>query len=249
MKILALDIETSPAMGYFWGLFDQHIGLNQVVSTSEVICFAAKYIGEPNKAMRFHSVHKDGRKDMVQAAWTLLDETDAVLHYNGKRFDIPHLNREFIEQGLGPPSPFTEIDLLQTSRKQFKFLSNKLEHVSTQLSLEGKIKHEGFELWLKCMDGDDAAWKRMEKYNRRDVTLLEDMYKVLLPWIPNHPNAALIDGYEDALIHVCPRCKSNDLQRRGSVFTKVSEFQRYQCKKCGSYSRSSKRLKGYEGAV
>ena len=35
----------------------------------------------------------------------------------------------------------------------------------------------------------------MEKYNRQDVTLLEELYAVLQPWIPNHPHRGLYDGH------------------------------------------------------
>lgn len=240
MKILALDIETRPALVYAWGLFDQTIGLNQVKEPSEVICFAAKFIGEPSRKMRFHSVQRDGKQQMLEAAYALLDEADVVLHYNGTKFDIPHLNREFVEAGLTPPSPYAQIDLYLATRRQFKFLSNKLEHVSRQLGLDGKIKHEGFDLWTACMAGDELAWKRMERYNRRDVVLLEQLYEALRPWLPNHPNAALIDGEH----HACPRCKSTNLHRRGWHYTKVSAFQQWQCNDCGSYSRSSRRTRG-----
>ena len=238
MKILALDIETSPNIAYTWGLWNQNVGLTQVVATSEVMCFAARYLGE--KKMHFHSTHKDGKEAMVKAAHALLDEADVVMSYNGRKFDMPHLNREFVELGLNPPSPYHQIDLYTTARRAFRFQSNKLEHVSKQLGLDGKIKHEGFDLWKSCMAGDDAAWKRMERYNRRDVQLLEELYEILKPWVPNHPNVALHNDSDGS----CPRCGGSRLQRRGSAFTKVSEYQRYQCLDCGGWSQSTRRERG-----
>jgi predicted RNA-binding Zn-ribbon protein involved in translation (DUF1610 family) len=239
-RILSLDIETSPSVVYAWGLWDQNIGLNQIVSPSGVLCFAAKFLGESNRKMRFHSVHKDGREAMIAAAHALLDEADVVMHYNGTKFDIPHLNREFVEAGLTPPSPYQQIDLFLTAKRQFRFLSNKLEHVSTQLGLEGKIANEGFDLWTRCLAGDELAWKRMERYNRRDVTLLEELYEILRPWLTSHPNLALIDSKH----HACPRCGSDDLQRRGMKYTVVSAFQSWRCNNCGSFSRSTRRTRG-----
>lgn len=241
MKILALDIETAPAVVYTWGLFDQRIGLNQVVDTGGIMCFAAKFIGEPARAMRFFSTHKHGREEMLSQAHALLDEADVVLHYNGRKFDIPHLNRGFVEAGMTPPSPFRDIDLYATTRRRFKFLSNRLDHVSTQLGLEGKIAHEGFDLWRRCLAGDDLAWKRMERYNRRDVVLLEELYEILRPWVPNHPNAALVDDHDG---HACPRCSSTRVQRRGLAHTNAAVYQRYQCMDCGGWSRSTKRVRG-----
>jgi uncharacterized protein YprB with RNaseH-like and TPR domain len=147
---------------------------------------------------------------MLLRAHELLDEADAVLHYNGRRFDIPHLQREFMEAGMKPPAPFKQIDLLATMKKEAKFISNKLAFVSKRLGLRGKLQHEGFPLWIKCMEDDERAWKRMQKYNIRDVTELEKLYLLARPWIRNHPSHAALTG-----TNVCPKCGSPKLQRRG----------------------------------
>lgn len=233
MRILCLDIETSPNVVYTWGLFDQNVGLNQVISQTAVICFAAKWLGE--RKIHFYSDHHDGHEAMVQAAHDLLSEADVVMHYNGRRFDIPHLHREFVEAGMTPPEPFDQIDLLTVIRGNFRYVSNKLDNISKQLGLAGKVSHEGFDLWRKCMAGDDAAWRRMRRYNRQDVVLLEELYEIVRPWVKNHPNMNLHDG------DGCPICGSSKLTKRGVRRTQVSAFQRYQCQDCGSYSRSTQR--------
>jgi hypothetical protein len=126
-----------------------------------------------------------------------------------------------------------EIDLLEVVKGNFRFISNKLQHVSTQLGLAGKVEHTGFELWKDCMAGDAKAWALMKKYNSGDVTLTEELYDRLRPWIRNHPHMGLYSGEEE----VCSRCGSDDLERRGFTFTAVSKFQRFRCKGCGSWSR------------
>lgn len=235
MRILAIDIETSPNLAYVWGLWDQNVNLGQLVESGEMLCWAAKWIGEDEIlfASKFHGT----KKAMVNKAWKLLDEADVVLHFNGRRFDVPWLQREFLEFGLLPPSPFKHIDLLDTCKRQFRFPSNKLEYVSKRLGLEGKIKHEGFELWVKCMAGDADAWERMKEYNVRDVTELEELYAILKPWIKSHPSHGAMTG-ED----VCPKCGCVELQKRGYSYTGQSKFQRFQCKGCGAYSRSTKSI-------
>ena len=70
---------------------------------------------------------------MLEGIHKLLDEADAVIHYNGKRFDIPSLNKEFLLNGMFPPAPFKEIDLLTVARGRFRFVSNKLDYVAQQL--------------------------------------------------------------------------------------------------------------------
>lgn len=247
MKILAIDIETSPHLVYRWGALARpdSTSLEQVVRTTEVMCFAAKWVGEdkgtypggrrPAKdGTVFYGGLKDDREDMVHAAHDLLGQADVVLHYNGKRFDIPHLNREFLEHGLTPPPPYHQIDLFLTARSKFEFASNRLQHVTQQLGLEGKVEHEGFRLWERCMAGDETAWRKMERYNRRDVTLLEDLYYILRPWISPHPNRALIDGIQGL---VCPRCGSGEHHRRGYRHTGTARYAQFQCNSCGGYFR------------
>lgn len=244
VRTLIIDIETSPNLAYVWGLWDQNIGLNQLEDTTEVLCFAAKWLGEPGTM--FFSEHRDGRRQMITAAHDLLDQADAVLHYNGRRFDMPHLNRAFLLAGLTPPRPYKQIDLLAVVRQRFKFPSNKLAYVSTALGLDGKEETGGFELWRKCMNGDAKAWRTMEKYNRRDVEVLEEIYEILLPWIPNVPNGHLYGG-----TGACPSCGGDHLVPAGLYRTSQSAFRQYRCSDCGSIFRSSKREAGAElrGAV
>ena len=203
-----------------------------------MMCFAAKWLGEPAKATTFWS-SRQSKESMVLAAHQLLDLADVVMTWNGRKFDIPHLNREFLEGGLEPTSPYKQIDMCDAVKRQFRFPSNKLQYVSTQLGLSGKVQHEGHGLWVACMAGDDAAWKRMERYNKQDVILLEELYKRLQPWIPGHPSwASFLE--EDA----CPKCGSSKLQKRGWAYTQQSVFQRYQCQGCGAWSRGTKRENG-----
>jgi hypothetical protein len=59
MKILLLDLETSPNMAYVWGLWDQNISIGQMISSTEVICFGARWYGQ--RKIHFSSVHHDGK--------------------------------------------------------------------------------------------------------------------------------------------------------------------------------------------
>lgn len=235
MKILYLDIETTPHEGTFWNLFPKYIPINQLKKPTEMLCWAAKWEGSREVIFR-----KQGQSDMVGRMWELLDEADAVVHYNGKSFDIKHLNREFALEGRSPPSPYSQIDLLSAVRSNFRMASNKLDFVCRYFGLGEKVSHAGIELWYDCMDGDPRAWRLMEKYNRRDVVLLPKLYKFMLPWIKGHPNAGL---YTDTTKPVCPTCSSTDVQSRGTYRTKTAEYQRYCCNSCGTWSRNRKQSK------
>lgn len=252
MRVLMLDIETIPDKGYFWGIWQQNIGISQISDDGGLVCFAAKWYGQDE--IEFYSQWGDGDLRMVLEAWRLLDEADVVVHFYGSRFDIPHLNTAFLKAGFPPPSPFKQIDLKMAVGKQFKFTSNKLQFVSHVLGLEGKEEHEGFPLWDKIMnevrrDGtrpysievQTDAEKRMQVYNERDVFLLDEVYEALLPWIPNHPHRHLYEVGRG-----CPTCGADAdyLVNAGFYTTKLSKFDQYRCTICDSYFRSNKRISG-----
>jgi DNA polymerase elongation subunit (family B) len=242
MRILTIDIETRPHATWTWGLFGQYISIGQIEEPGHVICFAAKWLDSPK--VIFYSDFHDSHEVMVQAAWDLINEADAVITYNGRSFDVPHLNREFILAGLTPPSPHKDIDLYLVARKAFKFASNKLDWVAQCLGLGGKVQHAGFQLWIDCMNDDPKAWRQMKKYNIGDILLTEKLYFKLLPWIPSHPAVGLYDA--DGAAVSCPNCGSDKLEKRGFAYTTVSTFQRFVCKKCGKWSRATKRLDSVE---
>lgn len=234
MKILYIDIETAPNTVHVWGLFKQNVGLNQIMDTSRTLCFAAKWFGTANK-VEFWSEYHNGREAMIERAHALLEEADAVVTYNGERFDLPILNKEFVVDGLPPPAPTGSIDLLRVVKRRFRFASNKLDHVCSELGLGNKTRHEGHDLWVQCMQGDSAAWGRMKKYNKQDVVLLEKLYHKILPWIDTHPNKALFDPMTKE--PTCPNCGGTHVQSRGLQRNKTHAYTRFRCNDCGTWSR------------
>lgn len=236
VKILTLDIECSPNIAHVWGLFQQNVSLSQLRETATVISFAAKWYGE--KPIHFHSDHHDGHEAMIDSIYGMVDTADMVIGYNHVGFDMKHLNREFVLAGKLPPSPYKNIDLLSVVRKQFRFASNKLDHVAQELGLGSKTSHAGHELWVKCMAGDDKAWSMMRKYNKQDVALTEALYDRLKPWIANHPHMGLYtDGGRS-----CTRCGSKQLVPDGRVCAQNTMYQLYVCEECGGKVRGNEKL-------
>ncbi len=238
MKILMLDIETTPALVYTWALFNQNISVDQIVTPTSLLCFTAKWAGE-DKLIYKASVKQEGKgfNDMVRTAHKLLCEADAVCHFNGTSFDLPRLSQEFLRLGLPPPPTVPNIDLKKVVMSKFSMVSSKLAFVGPYLKIGEKVKNSGWDLWRGCLDGDRECWQDMETYNKQDVILLEKLYYKLLPWIDNHPNHAL---YGDSDEPTCPNCNGTTLQRRGLYRTSANVYVRYQCQDCGRWSRAHK---------
>lgn len=211
------------------------------------MCFAAKWVG--NTKVQFAAAYEpvdgkwvptDSAKDkMLSLAYSLLDDADIVVHYNGMRFDMPHLNREFAVAELGPPSPYQQIDLLRQVKKQFNFPSNKLAYVTKALSLSGKMGNSGHQLWVECLAGIPKAWAQMRRYNKQDVVVTEELYHRILPWVSGHPSVGL---FSDPPVSGCANCGSMHLRPRGRAYTARSIFQRYRCDDCGKWQRGSSRI-------
>lgn len=246
MRNLLLDIETAPNTAYVWGTFKQNIGLNQIIETGRVLCLAYKWLGD-DETHFLAEWQAGGRQQFLTEIARVLDEADVVTTYNGKKFDIPTLNKELLTEGILPPSPYKQIDLYQIVRSTFRFTSNKLDHVAEQLGIGNKVKHEGFELWIKVMAGDAEARERMREYNLQDVDLMVPLYHKLRPWIRNHPNAALFaEDHRDTETLRCKTCGGHHLVKRGYAYTQLGKFQRYRCEDCGSWSRGRENLTSKE---
>jgi len=237
LKTLLLDIETAPNLSYSWGLWNQNIAINQIVEPGYTLCWAAKWYGK--RGVMFDSVHESKPEQMLKAIHELLDEADVAVHYNGKRFDIPRLNGEFLYYGFPPPTPYQQVDLLKVTRRQFGFASNKLDYVTQYLGIGSKVKHRGMDLWRDCMSGCEKSWRVMKKYNIHDVKLLEDYYNRVLPWITDHPNHGV---YLDSNNPVCRNCGSENIKKNGVEHKTTLTYQRYRCNDCGANLRARTRL-------
>lgn len=230
VKTLILDIETFPTQAYVWGLFDQNVGLNQIIKPGQIVSWAAKWAGSDE--VEYSSINMTTPRKMLKEIWKLLDEADEVVGWNSNSFDLKYLNAMFAVMGFGPPSPYKRVDLMRTVKSQMKFVSNKLDFISGEFGIGHKIEHEGFDLWVKCMAKDQEAWARFEEYNIQDVLLTERMYDKLRGWITNGVNRSTFHNEM-----ICHQCGSSHLQSRGIARTTTMTYRRYQCQDCGSWPR------------
>lgn len=230
-RILIVDIETSPNLCYVWSLYgEQHISPSQVVEQSRVLCFAAKWLDK--KATEFYSEHHHDRDEMIRQSWRLFDEAEVVITYNGPSFDIRHLQREWLMAGLGPPSPWVDVDLLRVNRARFKFPSSKLGAVTDTLGLPTKLETGGQTLWNEVLKGDPKAWALFKRYNIRDVEVTEALYRVLRPWLKGpHMGQWMRDSA------CCFSCGSRELTFTGLVYGRAMSYPKFRCDGCGAWNK------------
>ena len=228
-RVLTIDIETSPATVRTYGLFNQNIGITQIVEPTRMLCFAGKWLDE-SKVHYFSEFH-DGTATMIKSAWHMMNDADVIVSYNGPGFDIKHLHREFLLAGMPPPSPHQDIDLLRVMRARFKFMSNKLAYVTTALGMETKLDTGGQALWNAVLDGNPKAWAKFRRYNKQDVVITENLLRLLGPWIKGPHAGTFADNMAG-----CHSCGSTAMVPAGLVHTKTTTYPQARCA-CGAWNR------------
>lgn len=235
-RVLTYDIETSPNLGYVWAKWRQN-----VIAFEEqwfILSFAYKWLGErqthvlalPDFPLYETEPHND--RELVIALRDLFDKADVTVTHNGIAFDNKKAQARMVVHDLAPPSPYKEVDTLRVARKQFAFTSNRLGDLCQALGLPHKDDSGGFGTWLGCLNGDPKAWARMKRYNRRDVVILELLYKRFIPWLTNYPHMGAFANKPDN----CPKCGRGPLIIRGYQYAQVTRRPKYQCKSCRGYS-------------
>ena len=243
LRLLVLDIETAPSTVLTWSLFDQRrIPDEMMREPGYTLCVSVKWLGGEYGGVIFRTIRKraDGPVDKAALRWIhkLISEADGIITYNGDSFDLPTLNREFVEAGMTPANPTASIDLYKVVKRKFRFASNKMGYVAKRLRIANKAPSPGMACWIGCMAGDAKAWAKMRRYNVIDVDVTAAIYKRCLPWIDSHPNAALQwKGRGDPLMEdrpICRNCGSNRVRSTGHFRrTGTALYRAYKCYACG----------------
>jgi len=236
-KIFLFDIETAPLVSYLWNRFQKYISDEMIIEDWYVICWSGKWLFKDE--MISHCVTSEesiNRNDerITKHLWNYLNEADIVISHNGDKFDIKKINGRFSKYGLNLPMPYQSIDTFKAARKKLSLPSLSLDYIASHFGLEGK--HDtGFDLWVKCMQGDEKALDRMQKYCDQDIRVLEDVYLNLRPYIQPHPNLGL---FIESDSQMCPSCASTNLKKEGTYATTVNLYDAFRCQDCGSITRS-----------
>jgi len=164
-KLTYLDIECSPALDWTYGLFNQNLGIHQIVEHPRVIGFALK---EDDAKTKWYSEYHHGRTRMLEEFWHTLDRADYVIGWNSQGFDTKWMHGELIIDlpDWGPPSPYQNLDLMREWKGLTRTISNKLDYVSDRLLDERKIQENALTLWIRMWTSSPRSWSTFARGSR-----------------------------------------------------------------------------------
>lgn len=246
-KLLYWDIETSlQLVAVFQLAHNDWIDPSSITQERYVIC--ASWLWEGDDHVHSVSVLDDPKrfkndphddKHVITKLHEVLSQADVIVGHNSDSFDKRYIDTRILVHGLSPLPPITSIDTYKVAKSKFLFNSNKLNYVGGLLGVGKKIPTTP-GLWMKVLNGDKSAIREMVQYNKRDVTLLRDVFLKLRPYVANHVNRELFGKTG------CPRCGSLKVQSRGVHRAITKTYQRYCCSACGGWFRA---LRGDAGST
>ena len=214
-------------------------GLTLKASINSIICFGYKVWGEKEvnciNAWDFPSWKKDvnNDKELLKSLSEILNDADAVVTHNGRRFDWKFIQTRLSYHNLPPLPRIIHIDTCAVSKANLLMFNNRLNTLSKFLTSEEKLENGGWQLWCDVLVRDKKAMDLMERYCKQDVQALAAVFKKLLPYINGIPNYNIFRASEK---EVCPTCGSTRIHKNGTVASKTAIRHRFRCMDCGSSS-------------
>lgn len=234
-NVLTLDIERIPGQfsADFWDLNafkGRRIHPDMVIEWPRTICVAWKWYNSPR--VEFAAIWDDGHKStMLERVWEAYDRADIVYGHNVDRFDTRHLNTEWRDLGMKPPSPFKVVDTLKEARKTFGDESKTLAALTQRTGVETKTDKYDVLTARAAVAGDKAAQRKLKAYNVGDVIASEAFVDRLRGWIPSHPHN-LTGTVDDR--PTCNQCWGDNLHRAGTKLAQQIVYVLYRCGDCGA---------------
>lgn len=241
-KIILWDLETAPNMREavkVWPRLGNYPGLTLKASITSIICFGYKELS--SKTVKCKSVwdyperfEKDLNDDyeVVKFAYETLQDCDAVITQNGRKFDWKFLQTRLLHHKLDPLPKILHIDTKVLASSNLYMFNNSLDIMAKFLTDTEKMDNGGWELWEKIvLHKDPKAMKTMVAYCKQDVVALEKVFLRLLPFVKNMPNYNM---FRRDAAECCPNCGGFNFINNGFRTNKERRYQRILCKDCGT---------------
>tara|TARA_R110000822_G_scaffold238449_4_gene368596 strand:- start:648 stop:1436 length:789 start_codon:yes stop_codon:yes gene_type:complete len=239
-KRLFFDIETSYNIVSSWNVgYELNISPDNIIKERAIICICYKWEDES----KIHELHwdKGDDKQMLIKFSKIINGADEIIGHNGDNFDIKWLRTRCLFHSIDVFPDYQTVDTLKLSRGNFKFNSNKLDYIAKLLGLGGKMETGGLKLWDDIiLRNNKTSLTKMIDYCKKDVLILEQVFKRLNPYVKSKTHVAVLEGGNRCS---CPNCSSTRLQKRGTSVTASGLIkQRLQCQDCGKYTSIPSKL-------
>jgi DNA polymerase III epsilon subunit-like protein len=230
IKRLFFDIETSPMIVYSWRIgWKLTIGSDNIIEDWKIICISYKWEDEDD----VHTLRWNNKcdKQLLIDFIKIANQADEMIAHNGDRFDIKKIRTRCIFHRIPMFPDYKTLDTLKKAKAGFNFNSNRLDYIAKFLGVGAKIEHEGFNMWVKCMQGDQQALNDMVRYCEGDIIVLEDVFIVMQNYIRNNTHTGSHNGKLKAS---CPNCGSEDVALLKNEITAMGTIKRrIECSPCG----------------
>ena len=236
-KILMFDIETTPNLATIWSTGKQFVNYESIWKEKKISCICWKWLGESkiyslSMNLKKHNLMEyddDADKEMLVKFSEIYNKADVAVGHNAIKFDKGTITARLSKHGLPPISP-TIIDDTWRISCPINFNSHKLDYLARYFKVGTKAAHS-YSLWLKVMRSDSKALNDTVKYCKKDVILLEKVYKKLLPYVKTKFNHAIYQ--QDT--RVCPSCSGKLKISSKRMSVGLGMRVQFSCNSCGKH--------------
>jgi len=236
-KVLIYDIETTYFLARTWRighkltLSHDQIYEDFLGGRSKIICVAYKWAHEKTIHLLDSGLKFEKEAKLIKDFDAIVGEADVVLAHNGDHFDQKHFNTARLMHRLPPVLWPSSEDTLKVLRKNFNLPSNRLDYVSKRLTGRGKAD-VSYSDWINIVEHQcQKSRDKMFKYCKRDVQALDDIAKIILPYVTTTISRAITRA--DPLTCSNPVCTAPNIIKYGLMTTLRGKFQKYRCTSCG----------------
>lgn len=246
VKRLFFDIETSPIIAYTWRVgWKLNIPTDNIIQDWKIICISYGWEDED----KIHTLTWDKNqcdKKLLIDFIKIANEADELVAHNGDRFDIKKIRTKCIYHRIPMFPNYRTLDTLKKAKSGFIFNSNRLDYIAKYLGVGAKLEHEGFNMWVKCMQGDKDALADMVKYCEMDIVVLQDVFLVMQSYIKQNIHAGTLNEGRKC---DCPSCGSENVTYLKLNVTALGTPKRqFECDVCShAYEISNSAYRKYLG--
>jgi hypothetical protein len=235
VRRLFWDIETSPNIGFFWRPgWKVTIDPDNIIHERAIICICYKWQG--NKKVHHLRWDKGDDSKMIKEFLVEVEASDELVAHNGDKFDMAWYNGRHLMHGFDPIPKAKTVDTYRMAAKNFNLNSYKLDYLAKILLGEGKISTD-YSMWKKIvLENDEKSMRKMIKYCKKDVVLLERVWEKLSAYDDPATHAAVNASGNVRDRWKCAHCGSDYVKKSKTRITaKGMKQHQMQCLDCGRY--------------